>query len=271
MITCITPPGWVYGFAPTYAEIFAVLADYIKENWQEEMPPRLAFMGIDAQFTWGAVEQGTKYAESIGIEMLPTEIVPMPPLDTSTQLLRLGERGADFVYIQMIPVVTLPILRDAERLGLIGEIHFGGSDYSFGEVVIKGAGAACEGYLLPKVTPCWDKTEVPGIKLMIDNQMKYHGKEVSERFPGYDGCWRAAAVICEAIRRAVEKVGYENVDGRAVKEALDSMKDFDVYGLTTISYTPEDHRGADRGAVYQVKGGKVIRVSDWRKAPMIVP
>ena len=262
------PPGWSYGITPTYAEIFTVLADYIMENWKEERPPKLAFMGSDTEFTWSPVAEGTKYAESIGIEMLPTEIVAHVPLDTTTQLMRLKERGADFIYIQMIPVVAAPILRDAERLGLLDEIQFCGTTYSAGDTLINKAGTATEGYLAPFGTPWWDETEIPGIKLMTDIQMKYHGK-VNRDPETFE--WVTAAVGCEAIKRAIENVGYENLDGRVVKDALDSMKDFDVYGVATISYTPADHRGSNKIVIYQIKDGKLVRVSDWREAPMLIP
>jgi len=267
----IYPPGWVYGQSPTYAETFTAMADYIMENWQEQRPPRLAFMGSDTEFTWSPVAEGTKYAESIGMEILPTEIVPHVPLDTTGQLLRLKERGVDFVYIQMIPVVAVPILRDAERLGLMDKMQFTGAESSAGDIVIEALGAASDGYLFPKVVPYWDETELSGIQLMIDNQMKYYGREVSKRETPYILLWVTAAIICEAIKRAVEDVGYENVDGIAVKKALDDMKAYDVYDLVTIGYTPEDHRGSNKVAVYQIKDGKIVRITDWKEAPMLVP
>ena len=79
------------------------------------------------------------------------------------------------------------------------------------------------------------------------------------------------AIICEAIRRAVENVGYENLDGPAIKQAFDNTNDFDVDGLVTITYTPEDHRGSNKVAIYQVRDGKLVRASDWREAPLLVP
>ena len=59
--------------------------------------------------------------------------------------------------------------------------------------------------------------------------------------------------------------------GLLYKEAMDSIKDFDIYGLATVTYKPDDHRGITRGAVYQVKDRRIVRVSDWQEAPMLVP
>jgi ABC-type branched-subunit amino acid transport system substrate-binding protein len=122
----IYPPGWLYSTYPTDAERFAVWCDFIMENWQNERPPWVAFIGPDSEYGRDPEVQGTKYAESIGIEMLPMEFVPYVPLDFTTQLLRVSERGADFVYITSVWSTALPVRKDAQRLGLMGQITFGG-------------------------------------------------------------------------------------------------------------------------------------------------
>ena len=47
-------------------------------------------------------------------------------------------------------------------------------------------------------------------------QLKYRGK-VWEG-PGYMSGWVYGAILCETMKRAVEEVGYENVDGLRQKE-----------------------------------------------------
>jgi len=265
----VYPPHWYYFFRPSWAEQFAAVADYVMENWQEETPPKLALIGVDSTFGRQPIPEATDYAESLGIEMLPAEFVPYVVLDASGQLLRLSDQEADFVYISGLIVTSGPILRDAERLGLFDQMQFCGLEASAGKRLIEMAGAASDGYFFPKTLPAIDETEVPGIKLMQDVQMKYHGKVLREE--EYVVGWAEIAVTCEAIRRAVEERGYENVDGSAIKEAFDSIEDFDVYGLVNISYTLEDHRGSTKAALYQVRDGKIVRATDWRNAPMLVP
>jgi hypothetical protein len=139
----------------------------------------------------------------------------------------------------------------------------------WGERVIEMTGTASEGFLILRVTAWLSETEYPGIKLMVDNQIEYHGKVYRES--EYDVGWVPAAVVCEGIKRAMENVGYENLDRLAIKQAMDSIRDFDIYGLATVTYKPDDHRGITRGAVYQVKAAKIVGVSDWKEAPMLVP
>jgi len=252
------PPGWRYGTTPTIAEQAAAMLEYFMESWQEERSPRLAFVGMDSP--WGREpEYATDYVQSLGFEVLPLELTPFVTLDSTVLLLRLKESGADLVYIQALPMSSGPILRDAERLGLLGQMQFAGHQSSMGERVIQMTGVASDGYLIPRPFPWFDEIEVPGIKLMLDTQMEYHGKEVREGEVFFG--WAAAVVVCEAIRRAIENVGYENLDGLAIK---------DVYGLATVTYKPDDHRGVTKVAIYQVRDGKIVRVSDWRDAPMLV-
>jgi branched-chain amino acid transport system substrate-binding protein len=257
-------PGWLYTINPTLSEQAPVVLQYFMENWKEERPPRLAFLTLDAPWGYQA-RYATGYARSLGFEVLPSEVVPHVVLDATGQLLRLKEAGADLVYMQALAPSVAPTLRDAERLGLLDQIQFAGHPSAMGERVIEQTGVASEGFLISRAYPWFDETEVPGIKLMIDNMMKYHGevRRDGEYFFG----WVGAAVVCEAMRRAIENVGYENLDGPAIKEALDGMKDFDVYGLASITYKPDDHRGSTKMAVYEVRGGKIVRASDWREVP----
>ena len=111
--------------------------------------------------------------------------------------------------------------------------------------------------------------DYPGVKLVHDMRERYGG---SLDFQGTEAQTLAFPVVAvEAVKRAVEKVGYENLDGLAVKEGLDSLRDFDVCGVQEISYTPEDRRGTDTARIYVIQGGTPVPVSDWMVAPMLMP
>jgi ABC-type branched-subunit amino acid transport system substrate-binding protein len=190
-------------------------------------------------------------------------------LDAAPQLLRLKDESADLVYIQALGPAIGAVLRDAERLGLLGQMHFAGSEFGMSEATIEMGGIACEGYLASKIVPWIDETEIPSTTLATDNQMRYPGKVL--RDVEYMTGMLVAVVTSEAIKGAIEDVGYENLDGAAIKEALDNMQDFDVYGLASITYKADDHRGHTKLAVYQIREGTVVRVTDWREAPMFLP
>jgi branched-chain amino acid transport system substrate-binding protein len=265
----VYPPGWVYAAWATQGEAAVAVLDYFRENWKEESPPRLQFCVLDGAFGRGPAEEATKYAESIGFEVLPLEVLPYVVIDGTPQLLRIREHEADLVYIQHIIPGAGPFMRDAERLGLQDEMQFAGTEWVVGKPLIDFAPVAVEGFLCPRSLPWIDEMQIPGIKTLTDIQLRYHGTVYEG--PEYQAGWVYAAIMCESVKRALEEVGYENIDGAAVRRALESMQDFDVDGMVKITYGPERRRGTRSYATYQVQGGNIVPVSDWREVPILVP
>lgn len=258
------PPGWIFTIYPTESERFAVLCDWIMENWKEDRPPRIALMGTDSPSGRAPEVMGTAYARSIGMEVLPFEIVPYVPLDVTPQLVRLQERGADYVYIQAIWSTVVPIMRDAERLGLTKKVRFGGMENSQSIPLVE-LGSAVEGYLAVRSAP-WYK-EVPLLEQVL---RKYQGR-IDTMGDGAMSLILFPAWF-KAISTALENVGYENLDGEAVKEGLYSVKDFDPYGIgRKVTYTPQDHRGQPVVRIYEIRNGDVVPLTEWISAPMLVP
>jgi ABC-type branched-subunit amino acid transport system substrate-binding protein len=265
----VYPPGWIFDAWSTEGESSVAVLDYFMKNWNGGRPPRLQLFVAETTFGKEPAVEMTKYAESTGFEVLPLEISPLVVIDATTQLLRIQDREADLVYIQNIFTAGGPIMRDVERLGLENQMQFGGTAWVMGEQLIRMAPIGAEGFLAPRGLPWIDETEIPGVETMIDVEMRYHG-EISGA-PEYQAGWVYAAITCEAVRRAVDEVGVENLDGAAVKRAFENMKDFNAAGMVKITYGPEDRRGCQTFAPYQVQGGEIVRVSDFVEVPILVP
>jgi len=265
----VYPPGWIFPAWATHAEAATLVFDHFMGNWKEERPPKLQFFIMDSLYGWDMVEDATTYAESIGFEVLPIEVGAHVIVDATIQMLRIREHGADLVYFQHIITGAGPAMRDAERLGLTGEMQFASNADILGEALIEMVPVGAEGFLAPRALPWVDETEIPGVKTIVDKQLEYRGK--IHEGPEYMAGWVYGAIMCEALKRALEEAGYENLDGPAVKRALESIQDFDVDGIVKITYGPEDRRGTRDFALYQVQGGKIVRITDYREAPILVP
>jgi branched-chain amino acid transport system substrate-binding protein len=265
------PPSWMYGVFPTEGERFAVMADWIMENWKEARPPRITLVGPDVEYSRENEATSKRYAESIGMEWLPPEFVPYVSLDSTVQLLRLSARGADFVYVGHTWPVAVPVLKDADRLGLVDEITFCLWDGAVVGELVDMLGPTAQGLFGPKMRPVLSEVDNPGVAWARELWSKYYGTKPIETMQ-YQSISHAPP-IPQAIKIAIEKVGYENLDGRAVKEALDTLEDFDPHGFgTPFTYTdPEVRRGSPWVRVYQIQGTDLVPVSDWREAPVLRP
>jgi len=81
------------------------------------------------------------------------------------------------------------------------------------------------------------------VKLCHDLNAEWHPTE-TWRPVHYIRGFHDMLVIAEALERAGKKVGYENLTGDAMKDAMETIKDFEPmdYGIG-FTWTPTDHQG----------------------------
>ena len=73
-----------------------------------------------------------------------------------------------------------------------------------------------------------------------------------------------AALHVEAIRNAVKAKPDGKITGEDVKKGFEKISNFTLGGLVPpLKITPTDHEGGGLVQIWQVKGGKFEKVTDW--------
>jgi len=221
----------------------------VKETWKDgSRKPKVAFIYADNGYGRAPIEAGRLYAKEIGIDLVDEEVIPTVLTDATSQLLTMQKKDPDFAYIntntQWVPVV----LKDSYKLGL--KTKYVVNNYGLDERTPRLAGDAAEGAIGIQDVAFWGDN-VPGMKTLMDFHAKHHGSD-THAAPYMRG-WLWVIVAAEAIKRAGP-----NPTGESVKNALESLREFDTWGLTPpFTYTNEDHRPTNRARLVQIKGGKV--------------
>jgi branched-chain amino acid transport system substrate-binding protein len=104
------------------------------------------------------------------------------------------------------------------------------------------------------------------IKAMYKAQGKEPPKEMDDTVVYNRGIlW--AAVHVEAIRNALKATGGKQPTGEDVKKGFESIHDFSLGGLVPpLEVNATDHEGGGWVQVFQVKGGKLVKETDWFRA-----
>ena len=81
-----------------------------------------------------------------------------------------------------------------------------------------------------------------------------------------------AALHAEATRLAIKANGGQKPTGEQVKKGFESIKDFSLGGLVPpLQVTAADHEGGGFVQIFQVKGGKFVKETEWfRGYPEVV-
>ncbi|MFC1993921.1 ABC transporter substrate-binding protein [Chloroflexota bacterium] len=271
------PVGWIYGPAPVYAEQCGLMLDYIAETWTGAEPAKVAILMPEAPYGHEPA-LAIPYGQMLGLQFVGEEYHPSLPGDLTPQLLRLKEAGADWIISFGMGHILTPIAQGLDQLNWHPNVVGLQDPYQgMGEVVVKKPemSALFEGFygtmysnpMGPGYTE-W----VPGYELLFEAYKKYRDADATDFAHGFYRAFMPNMIMVEeAIKRTLDAVGYENLNGATIKEyGFDTMKDFDAMGIgAPITYTSDDHRGLQHMRIYQWQSGEVVLVQDWTKQPII--
>ena len=274
-----TPPGWYYCLHLYVPQAFIVSLKWWEENeWPKrglDRPPRLAFMSWDSPMGRGGTEPAIRWVKEHGYEVVSELWVSPMAMDFTTEWTVMKEKEPDVMLTFTTGAVPGMIIRDCERLAMPEDLAIIGSEAS---ILIKSCVAmGGEGYRrVITVNPSALLTEenLPGVKLCHDASMKYRGHkaETTEYLLVFEHAW----ILCEAIKKAMDQVGYENLTGAAVKEygfdAIDG--DIDTGSISPAAYMsfcdfPGDRfiHEAYRVCRWDFDKETPVAISDWLPAP----
>ena len=221
---------------------------YLKDNWKEKKAPKVVFIYPNHPYGIAPIKGGKEYAKELGFEVLGDENVDLKAIEANSQLLSVKEKGADFAWIGGTTNSTAVILKDAKKLGL--KTKFFVNLWGMDETTPKLAAGAEEGALLMAGSVLYGDN-VPGMKLL--KELSKNQPQVNSYIRGYF----SMMVLVEALKRADKKGPITPV---SVKEALETLQDFDTGGLAVdkITFTSTDHRPHMTTGIYEFKGGKLV-------------
>jgi branched-chain amino acid transport system substrate-binding protein len=253
------PTKTPYNFfvAPSYSDQLRAWLSWVKADWKDKSRnPKVAFFYGDNAYGKAPMEAGRRFAKENGIDLVDEEILPGNFQDATSQLLNMKGKGADYAYINVTTTGVSLVLKGAKSLGLATK--FGSNPYGFSEQLPAVAREIAEGVtgVVPHVP---FGTPVPGMKLLESVHKANHPNDTHDAM--YVRGWATFLVWAEGLKRA-DKAGQLN--GPGVKAALETLKDFDLGGLSQpVTYTKDDHRSTTTVSMYQVKGGKLVKVKDY--------
>jgi branched-chain amino acid transport system substrate-binding protein len=242
---------------PSYSDALRAWLMWVKEDWKDKSRnPRVAFFYGDNAYGKSPIEAGRKFAKEIGVDVVDEEILPGLVQDATSQLLNMKQRGADYAYTQCTTPPFSVVLRDAKKLGLTTK--WGTNVWGIGELIVAVAKEAAEGVVGALPNPPFG-TDVPGMAKLVEWHQKNHPNDTHDT--NYVRGWTYVLTWSEALKRA-DKAGQLN--GPGIKAALETLKDFDLGGLSApVTYTKDDHRSTTNVSLYQVKGGKLVKLKDY--------
>ncbi len=133
------------------------------------------------------------------------------------------------------------------------------------EETIPTVGAALEGWYTFEWNPTSVESDLPGMKTFLKVVKEYRGWEPEDIVAAYIKCWIQTAIMVEGIRLGLEKAGFENLTGQAVRDGLARIKDFDAGGLMPPMSMDDTHPYWTRSIrLFEVREGRLWPTTEKR-------
>jgi len=195
--------------------------------------------------------------------------VPPPGVEMGAQVLDIAQRyRADFVVAHLFGRSPSVSIKELKRIGYplrkVVSFVWGAAE---ADIDAAGGYAVAEGYNCLEFAGVGENYPV---LTEIREMYKKEGREPTKEMAStvyYNRGVLIAAIHVEAIRNALRAKPDGTITGEDVKRGFERIRDFTLGGLVPpLEITPTDHEGGGWVQVWQVRGGKLVRETDWFKA-----
>jgi ABC-type branched-subunit amino acid transport system substrate-binding protein len=261
---------WAYGnYHSGVANMIRTWIVWLKKDWEKAGKPGgtlvLGSIETDEPFVPLSVWDIDTFVKEQGIKLV-RETIPKGTTDASPQLLRIKNGGAKAIFVSSSATGSVVVLNSARAMNLNIPLTQCAAS-TLGDVIAVGGAELAEGYQGEYFfEPMSENPKIeasPGLKLARELWAKKHPNQRPNDM--YLNGLLSGMVIAEGVRLALDTVTPDKINGEAIKNGLDRIKNFDGMGLTwPITYSPGEHTGPLHVRYWKVvKDGYVEPVSDW--------
>jgi branched-chain amino acid transport system substrate-binding protein len=260
---------YIFPIAATYWSQGAAAVEFVKKQFNGNLKgKKIAYIFYDNPAGREPIEVLEDLATVEGFQ-LKTFAVPPPGVEMGAQVLDIAQRfHADFVIAHLFGGAPSVSIKEFKRVGypLRKVVSF---VWGAAEANIDGAGGfgVAEGYYCMQFAGVGtDYPVLNEIREMYKKQGKPAPKEMASTV-FYNRGVLVAALHVEAIRNALKAKPDGKLTGDDVKKGFEKISNFTLGGLVPpLKVTSTDHEGGGLVQIWQVKGGKFEKVTDWYAA-----
>ncbi len=260
---------YLFPIAATYWSQAAASVKFIKDKLGDLHGKKIAYVYYDNP----AGKEPMPILEALqkieGFDMR-TFAVPPPGVELGAQALDITQRyHPDFIINQLFGRSPSVALKEYKRLGyplskVIGFVWAA----SESDIDAAGGFGVAEGYYTLQFAGAGDDYPV---RQEIKEMYKKEGKEIPKLMDAntvyYNRGLLQASVHVEALKNALKLTGGKPPTGEDVKKGFEMINGLTLGGLVPpLKITSTEHEGGGWVQVFQVKGGKFVKQTDWFQA-----
>lgn len=232
---------------------FAVL-EYIRTVHQGKEAPKVGLLTYNNAYGKSIHAPSKDAAEKLGVNIIAVEEFSPKALELNTEMLRLKNSGAEYIYMQCLPSAIVMALQAADRLSY--KVPFFGTWTSTDPDFFKRGKGLIRDRMHMQFCGGLPTDGTPGIRFLEEQYSRY--KTVSKFDTAYWEGTIVGMIMERAFERAIEKFG--KVDSQTVNQALETFNNEHFGGLLPdVTYTKTDHGASWRARIVKINEDQTFK------------
>jgi len=242
------PVDYMYlPFGSYKMDCYAVI-DYIRTIHKGNNRPKIGLLTYNNAYGRSIHQPTREYAATQQVDIVAIEEFPSKTVDLSTELLRLREKGAEYIFIQMLPATIITAFKSADRIGY--NPKFLGTWTSTDPDFFKMGKGLIRDRLSMQFPGGLPSDNSAGMKIMKDLWKRY---KTVDRF---DSAYWEGVVIGMIMERAFIRAheSSKQINRETINNAMESFKNESFGGLVpNITYSSQDHGASFKARMVRVQ------------------
>jgi len=245
----ILKPPVDYAYLPfgSYVMDSHAVLEYIKAIHKGKEAPKVGLLTYNNPYGKSIHAASKDYAAKNNINIVSIEEFPPKLVNLNTELLRLKNKGVEYIFMQCLPSAILSALEAADQAKC--DVPFFGTWTSTDPGFFKRGKGLIRDRMHMQFPGGLPVDGTPGLKVMEELWKRY--KTVTKFDASYWEGVVIAMIMERAFERAHEKFG--KIDSGTINQALQTFRDEDFGGLVpNITYTDTDHSASWKARIVKI-------------------
>jgi len=242
------PVDYMYLPFGSYKMDCQAVLEYIKAIHKGKEAPKVGLLTYNNAYGRSIHAPSKEYAAKLGINLVAIEEFPPRTVDLNTELLRLQKKGAEYIFIQMLPSAIITAFKSADRIKY-NPVFLGTWTSTDPDFFKMGKGLIRDRLVMqfPGGLPS-DKSK--GMDVMKELWQRY--KTVTS----FDAAYWEGVVVGMIMERAFIRANEKSkaINPATINAALESMKNEDFGGLLpAVTFSKDSHEASFTARMVKVK------------------
>ncbi len=245
----ILKPPIDYMYLPfgTYILDSYIVLEYIRNIHKGKEAPKVGLLTYNNAYGRTIHAPSKEYAAKNNINIVSIEEFPAATVDLTTEMLRLKNKGAEYIFVQILPAAVITALKAADKVDY--KVPFFGTWTATDPDFFKLGKGLIRDRVFMQFCGVLPQDKTPGIEVLQKLWAKY--KSVDKFETSY---WEGVVVAMIQERAAHRAAGlFKTINAENINKAMETFNNEDFGGLVPyVTYTKTDHEGSFKGRIVKI-------------------